>query len=83
MSFIVLLLIPFFNFSDAQEQRVNLEDVKIQGEGMQRGNFSGMRDKTDLDKNLKIPRNFRKEMSRDLPRAIIKKNRPSKTQKAM
>ncbi|PIS11489.1 MAG: hypothetical protein COT73_03755 [Bdellovibrio sp. CG10_big_fil_rev_8_21_14_0_10_47_8] len=52
------------------QNRVNLEDVKIQGEANKNGAMFLNRNKFDLDERVKIRRNFRREIEQNIPPAF-------------
>ena len=65
----------------AQEQKINLEDVKIEGEALSQSISLSKKDRTDIEKHLKIRRDFREEILGDLPlflksRTVKKKRTP-------
>lgn len=52
----------------AQQNKINLEDVKIKGEGLRGSTISLEKgDKTDLEKHLTIRRDFREDIVNALP----------------
>lgn len=61
----------------AQEKnKINLDDVKIEGEGFGMNQFFQKQGKqTDLDKHLKIKKNFREEILDEVPFEMKKRKK--------
>lgn len=59
----------FFKISMAfaEEKKINLKDVKIQGEALNSPLSLSRKDRTDIEKHLKIRTDFREEILGDLP----------------
>ena len=65
-----------------QQKKINLEDVKIQGEGVRRSQLSlSQGDRTDLEKHLTIRKDFRKEIIDELPPELESKAKVGRKQK--
>ena len=66
-----------------QQKKINLDDVKIQGEGMRGSQIDlGRNGRTDLEKHLTIRRNFRKDIVDALPVELeAKKDKKTKKEK--
>ncbi len=59
-----------------QQKKINLDDVKIQGEGLRGSQISlGKGDRTDLEKHLTIRKNFREEIVEALPLELDSKKK--------
>lgn len=56
--------------ASAMQNRVNLEDVTIQGEANKNQNLFQNRSKFDLDERLQIRRDFRNEINESIPAAF-------------
>ncbi len=75
-----LILLTFFissEYSLAQgseglRNRVNLEDVEIQGEGGRRGAMLQKRNRFDLDERVKVRKSFMKELEEKIPPGMEK-----------
>ena len=66
-----ILFLTMGQISFGQKKKVNLEDVKIQGEGLNNSRISlSKKDRTDVEKHLKIRKDFREEILSDLPSSI-------------
>jgi hypothetical protein len=61
----------FFVTSFAQQKKIDLEDVNIKGESLKNLNFDlTKKDRTDIEKHLRIKENFRDEILRPLPEEL-------------
>ncbi len=66
--FLIFFIVTMGQVSFGQEKKINLEDVKIQGEGLDSSRISlSKKDRTDIEKHLKIRKDFREEILSDLP----------------
>ena len=66
--FILFLILSSPSFG--QKKKVNLKDIRIQGEGLNNRISLSKKDRTDIEKHLKIRKDFRKEILSDLPPSI-------------
>lgn len=84
LSQVSLFFVLFFILcqgSLARDKKINLKDVKIQGQGLDNSKiFLSNKDRTDVEKHLKIRKNFREEILSDLPPSVQSKKR-SKSKK--
>ena len=79
----LLFFIVFLtSVSSGQQKKVDLEDVKIQGEGLNKKISLSKKDRTDIEKHLKIRKDFREEILSDLPPSMqLKRMKAKKTGK--
>ena len=68
MQMFLILFFVLFQASSAQNKKIDLKDIKIQGQGLDQSKLDlSKKDRTDVEKHLKIRKNFRKEILMDLP----------------
>ena len=78
----VIALIITVSPAWGQQKKINLDDVKIQGEGLRGSQISlGKGDRTDLEKHLTIRKNFREDIVSALPPELESKETVSKAKK--
>ncbi len=80
--FCIILFLVMGQVSYGQQKKVDLEDVKIQGEGLNQRISLSKKDRTDIEKHLKIRKDFREEILSDLPPSLqLKRMKAKKTGK--